>query len=62
MFTPRGYRADQVLGGMWQQLLPWQQFQDFWVLNYVGVPQPKPVHRFSPNSQDLFPLRGSRAE
>ena len=25
-----------------------------WVLNFVGVPQPKPMHGFSPNYQDMF--------
>ena len=23
--------------------------KDFWVLEFVGVPQPKPIHKFSPN-------------
>ena len=29
---------------------------------FVGVPQPKPLHRFSPNFQDMFVPRGSRAD
>ena len=29
---------------------------------FVGVPQHKPVHGFSPNFQDLFTPRGSRAD
>ena len=28
----------------------------------VGVPQPKPMHRFSPYVQGMFTPRGSRAE
>ena len=35
---------------------------DFWVLKFVGVPQPKPLHEFSPNFQDMFTPRGSRAD
>ena len=48
MFNPRGSRADYVLGVTWQLLLlPWQKVLDFSVLNFVGVPQPKPMHGFS---------------
>ena len=28
----------------------------------VGVPQPKPLHGFSPNFQGMFTPRGSRAD
>ena len=59
MFTRRGSRADKVLGGIWQQLLPWQHFEDFGVLKFVSVPQPKPMHVFLPNFQDMFTQRGS---
>ena len=31
-------------------------------LKVVGVPQPKPVHRFLPNSQDMFSQSGSIAD
>ena len=31
-------------------------------IKLVGVPQPKPMHRFSPNFQDIFTPRGSRAD
>ena len=31
-------------------------FSDFWVLYFVGVPQTKPLHRFSPNFQEMFYL------
>ena len=54
MFTPRGSRADKVLMDIWQQLLPWQHFQDFLVLNFVDVPRPKPLHGFSPNFQGMI--------
>ena len=53
MFTPRGSRAVQVLWGI-RQLLPWQRFEYFRVLMFVGVPQPKPMHGFSPNFQDML--------
>ena len=33
----------------------------FSVLNVCGVPQPKPLHRFSPNFQDMFVPSRSRA-
>ena len=46
MFIPRGSRADYVLRGIRLQLLPWQQFKEFWVLNFLGVQQPKPMHGF----------------
>ena len=29
---------------------------------FVGVPKPKPLHRFSLNFQDVFVPRGSRAD
>ena len=32
---PRGSRADYVWGGIQRQLLPWQQFKNFWILNFV---------------------------
>ena len=35
---------------------------DFWVLKFVGVPQPKPMQGFSPNVQDMLTPRGSRAD
>ena len=41
--------------------MPWQHFQDFWVFKFVGGPQPKPVHGLSPNFQDMFTPRGSKA-
>ena len=31
-------------------------------IKLVGVPQPKPMNGFSPNFQDMFTPRGSRAE
>ena len=34
----------------------------FWGLKSMGVPQPQPVHGFSPNFQDMFTPRGSRAD
>ena len=34
----------------------------FWVLKFVGVPQPKPLHGFSPNFQDMFAPSGSRVD
>ena len=36
-----------------------QHFEYFWVLTFVGVPQPKPVHGFSPNFQDMLTETGS---
>ena len=62
MFSPRGSTADLVLVGIRLPLLPWQHFKDFQVLNFVDVPQPKPLYGFSPNFQDMFTLRGSRAD
>ena len=53
VFTPRGSRADYVLRGIQLSLLPWQHFSYFQVLNFVGVPQLKPMHGFSPNFQDM---------
>ena len=47
---------------IWQLLVSWQQFRDFEVLNFVGVPQFKPMHGFSPSYHDMFNPRGSRAE
>ena len=32
------------------------------VIKFVGVPQPKRIHRFSPNFQGMFTPRGSRAD
>ena len=37
-----------------QQLSPWQHFEYFWVLTFVGLPQPKPMYGFSPSLQDMF--------
>ena len=34
MLTERESRADEVLEGIWQQLLPWQCFKYFSVLNF----------------------------
>ena len=62
MFTPRASRADKVLVGIWLPLLPWLLFTDFQVLKFVGVSQPKPLHGLSPNFQDMFTPRGSRAD
>ena len=31
-------------------------------IKFVGVPQPKPLHGFSPNFQGMFTPRGSRAD
>ena len=31
-------------------------------IKFVGVPQPKPMHRFSPNFWDMFTPRGSKAD
>ena len=60
MFNPRESRADYVLGSIW--LLPLQCFQDFRVLNFLGVPQPLPKHGFLPKFQDMFKSRASRAD
>ena len=62
MFIQRLSTADCILGGIWQQLLPWQHFEYFWVLTFVGVPQSKPMYGFSPNFQDMLTKTGSRAE
>ena len=37
-------------------------FKVFWVLTFVGIPQPKPMHGFSPNFQDMLTETGSTAE
>ena len=37
MFTPRESRADWVLGGILQQLLPCQHFEYFGVLTETGL-------------------------
>ena len=34
MITPTGSRADDLVKGMWPQLLPLQHFKDFLVLNF----------------------------
>ena len=31
-------------------------------IKLVGVPQPKPIHEFLPNFQNLFIPRGSRSD
>ena len=31
-------------------------------IKLVGVPQPKPMHGFSPNFEDMFTPRGSRPD
>ena len=31
-------------------------------IKFVGFPQPKPMHRFSPNFQGIFIPKGSRVE
>ena len=62
MFTPRGSAADLVLVGIWLSLLPGQHFEEFRVLKFVGVPQSKPLHGFSPNFQGMFTPRGSTAD
>ena len=43
-------------------MLPWQHFEYFWVLNFLDIPQPKQMHEFSPNFQDVLTERGSRAD
>ena len=50
------------MGGILQQLLPWQHFEYFGVLKIVGVPQPKPIHGFSPNFHNILTERGSSAD
>ena len=37
-------------------------FEDFSILIFLGVPQPKPMHGFPPNIRDMFTPRGSRAD
>ena len=37
-------------------------FSDFWVVKSVRVSQPKSMHGLSPNFQDMFTPRGSRAD
>ena len=36
--------------------------EDFRLLKFVGISQTKPLHEFSPNFQDMFTPRGSRAD
>ena len=36
--------------------------KDFGILKFMGVSQLKPMHGFSPYFQDMFNLRGSRAD
>ena len=50
-----------VFGGIYVQLLLWKHLY-FWVLTFVGVPQPKLMHGFSPNFQDMLTKTGSTAE
>ena len=52
----------RFFGGIWQQMFPWQHFEDFGVEKLVGVPQPKPIHGFSQNFQDMFIPRGYGAD
>ena len=51
----------RLFGVIWQ-LLPWQNLKYFLVLTFVGVPQPKPMHGFSPNFQVMLTETGSIAE
>ena len=63
MFIPRGSRADYVFGGYPVITVATATlFKIFQVLKFVGVPQTKPLHGFSPNFQDLFIPRRSRAD
>ena len=42
--------------------LPWQDFEYLWVLTFMGVPQAKPMHGFSPNFQNMLTETGSSTE
>ena len=46
MLTETRSRADQVLVGIRQQLLPWQHFQYFWILTFVGFYCLNSMHGF----------------
>ena len=59
MFKTKGTRHDKVLKRIWKQLLPWQHFDDFSVLKFVGALELKPLHGFSPNFQGMFNTRGA---
>ena len=60
MFIPRLSRADKFLGGICQELLPWQHFEYFSDLTFVYVPQPQPIHGFLSNFQYLHLSRFGR--
>ena len=59
--TPRGSRGGKVLGVSDNNCCRGNTL-NFWILKFVGVPQPKLMHRFSPNFQDMLTKRGSRAD
>ena len=40
----------------------WQHFEYFWILAFVGAPQPKLMYGFSPNFQDMLTETGSTAD
>ena len=61
ILPPRGSRADKVFRVSGDNYYHGNT-EYFWVLMFVGVPQPKPMHGFSPNFQGMFTPRGSRAQ
>ena len=60
MLTPRGSGADWVLGVSCNNCCH-GNILDLRMLKFVGVLQPKPLHGFLPNFQDMFTPKGSRA-
>ena len=51
----------RFLGGSSNNCCHGNTFKILGVLNFVGCPQPKSMHRFSPNFWDIFTPIGSRA-
>ena len=62
MFNRRGKELISFLGYLAATLAMATRFQYFWVLTFVGVPQTKLIHRFSPNFQDMLTLTGSTVD
>ena len=62
MLTQGGSRADYILGVSGNNCCHGNTLNIFGVLTLVGVPQPKPMHGFSPNFKDMLIETGSIAE
>ena len=62
MFTPRDLQLIRFWRVSGYHCFHGYTFKISGILNFVGVIQPKPLYGFSPNFQDMFTPRGSRAD